>query len=191
MPRGLVRAWGLPHVHLFSQDPLLHVALLKQEPGADFSLVAPCLPRGQLYAQGQRFRVPDTPAEFQVEVHVQTASFGTFEQWVVFDFGRRPVLLRKLGLQLGQAHCLGHSGRPEPTCPEEPGRWHTGNRRVVPCMPRTAEQAALMAKYKAPASALELSRSLASGRSSLSSYRQKMHHFLYEEEAAQQRLVAR
>ncbi|KAM5178909.1 3'-5' exoribonuclease HELZ2 isoform 3-T3 [Callospermophilus lateralis] len=175
-----------------SEDPLLHVALLKQEPGADFSLVAPSLPRGQLYAQGQHFRVPDTSAEFQVEVHVQAASFGTFEQWVVFDFGHRPVVLQKLGLQLGQAQSLGFCGRPAPTFLEERGRWHTGNRHVVPCMPRTAEQVALVAKYKAPALALEFSHSsLASGPISLSNYRQKMHNFLYEEEAAQQRLVAR
>lgn len=166
--------------------------MLKQEPGADFSLVAPCLPPGRLYASGERFRVPSSRAEFQVGVRVQTASFGTFEQWVVFDFGRRPVLLRKLGLQLGQAHCSELCRRPAPGCPEELDRWHTGNRHVVPCVERTAEQAALMAKYKVPTLAVKVSPSgLASEPISRASYRQHMHHFLYEEEAARQQLVAK
>ncbi|KFO37510.1 Peroxisomal proliferator-activated receptor A-interacting complex 285 kDa protein [Fukomys damarensis] len=178
-----------------SEDPLLHVALLKQEPGADFSLVAPCLPSGWLYASGERFRVPSSRAEFQVGVRVQTTSFGTFEQWVVFDFGRRPVLLRKLRLQLGQALCSelgGRGGRPAPGRPEEVDVWHTGNRHVVPCVERTAEQAALMTKYKVPTLGLKVSpSSLASEPISQANYRQNMHHFLYEEEAARRQLVAK
>ncbi|XP_036757595.2 helicase with zinc finger domain 2 isoform X2 [Manis pentadactyla] len=175
-----------------SEEPLQHVALLKQEPGADFSLVAPCLPPGQLYAQGERFRVPDCPAAFRVGVHVQSTSFGTFEQWVVFDFGRRPALLRKLQLQLGQAPCLGLSEQAAPSHTRELELWNAGNRRVVPDVELTAEQAALMAKYKVPALALEFRRGgLAPGPISRANYRQRMHQFLYEEEAAQQQLVAR
>ncbi|XP_013000059.2 3'-5' exoribonuclease HELZ2 isoform X2 [Cavia porcellus] len=177
---------------IHSEDPLLHVALLKQEPGADFSLVARCLPPGRLYASGERFRVPDSQAEFQVGVLVQTTSFGTFEQWVVFDFGRRPVLLRKLGLQLGQAHCSELRRSPAPGRPEELEHWHPGNRHVVPCMEQTAEQAALMAKYKVPTLALEVGHgSLATEPLSRTNYRQSMHHFLYEEQAARQQLVAK
>ncbi|XP_054323489.1 3'-5' exoribonuclease HELZ2 [Pongo pygmaeus] len=175
-----------------SEEPLLHVALLKQEPGADFSLVAPGLPPGRLYARGERFRVPSSTADFQVGVRVQAASFGTFEQWVVFDFGRRPVLLQKLGLQLGQGHRPGPCRNLALRHPEEMERWHTGNRHVVPGVERTAEQTALMAKYKGPALALEFNRSgLASGPISPTNYRQRMHQFLYEEEAAQQQLVAK
>ncbi|XP_014642761.1 PREDICTED: helicase with zinc finger domain 2 [Ceratotherium simum simum] len=177
---------------IHSEEPLLHVALLKQEPGADFSLEAPRLPLGRLYAQGERFCVPGSPAEFHVGVRVQSSSFGTFEQWVVFDFGHRPALLRKLGLQLGQAHCPGLRGTPVPGHPVELERWHPGNRHVVPSVARTAEQAALMARYKVPALALDFSRSgLASGPISCTNYRQRMHQFLYEEEAAQQQLVAK
>lgn len=166
------------------------MALLKQEPGADFSLVAPCLPLDQVYAQGERFHVPDCPTEFRVGVRVQSASFGTFEQWVVFDFGRRPALLQRLALQLGQEHRPG--GLLTPSHPEELERWNTGNRHVVPGVERTAEQAALMAKYKVPALALEFCRgSPAREPLSCTNYRQRMHQFLYEEEAAQQQLVAK
>lgn len=168
------------------------MALLKQELGADFSLVAPRLLPGQLYAKGARFRVRSAPARFRVEVRVQGASFGCFEQWVVFDFGRRPALLRKLGLLLGQVRCPGPRGRPACGHAEELERWHTGNRHVVPGVERTAEQVALVAKYKAPALALDFSPGgSASGPVSCADYRPRVHQFLYEEEAAQQRLVAR
>ncbi|XP_032112899.1 helicase with zinc finger domain 2 [Sapajus apella] len=175
-----------------SEEPLLHVALLKQEPGADFSLVAPCLPTGQVYARGERFRVLGSAADFQVGVRVQAASFGAFEQWVAFDFGCRPVLLRKLRLQLGQGRGPGPCDGLALGRPEELERWHSGNRHVVPVVERTAEQTALMARYKAPALALEFNRSgLASGPISPANYRQRMHQFLYEEEEAQQQLVAK
>ncbi|XP_030888900.1 helicase with zinc finger domain 2 isoform X2 [Leptonychotes weddellii] len=177
---------------IHSEEPLLHVALLKQELGADFSLVAPCLPPGRLYAEGERFRARASPARFRVEVRVQSASFGFFEQWVVFDFGRRPVLLRKLGLQLGQVRCPGLRGVAARDHPEELERWHTGNRLVVPAVERTAEQVALVAKYKVPALALDFSHGgPAPGPISRANYRQRMHQFLYEEEAAQQQLVAK
>ncbi|KAM4842633.1 3'-5' exoribonuclease HELZ2 isoform 2-T2 [Thomomys bottae] len=177
---------------IHSADPLLHVALLKQEPGAEFSLVAPSIPPGRLYALGERFHVPSSPAEFQVEVRAQASSFGSFEQWVAFDFGRRPVLLRKLGLQLGQTHSRGLCGRPSPGHTEEMERWHTGNRCIVRAVERTAEQVALMAKYKAPALALESGlQDLTESPITRTNYRQMMHHFLYREEAAQQQLVAR
>lgn len=181
---------GPPHHPVSPQDPLQHVALLKQEPGADFSLVAPRLPLGRVYAQGERFRLPGRPAGYQVAVCVQGTSFGTFEQWVVFDFGRRPALLRRLELQLGQERRP--AGTPAPGRHEELERWHTGNRHVVPSVERTAEQAALMAKYKVPALALEFRHGgPAPGPLSCANYRQRLHQFLYEEEATQQQLVAK
>ncbi|XP_028629876.1 helicase with zinc finger domain 2 isoform X3 [Grammomys surdaster] len=177
---------------IHSEDPLLHVALLKQEPGAAFSLVAPSLPPHQIYAQGKHFCVPNSQAQFQVGVLVQAASFGSFEQWVVFDFGRRPVLLQKLKLQLGQTHSLRLDGKPAPSRPQELEYWHTGNRHVVLAVDWTPEQEALMAKYKLPSLALEFNQNvLVWGPISRTNYRQRMHKFLYEEETAQQRLVAK
>ncbi|KAJ8779156.1 hypothetical protein J1605_013007 [Eschrichtius robustus] len=95
------------HAWTFTEAPLLHVALLKQAPGADFSLAAPSLPPGR--------------------------------QWVVFHFCPRPVLLRKLELQLGQAHPWGLWGTPAPGLPEELERWHAGNCHVGPGVERTAK----------------------------------------------------
>lgn len=177
---------------IHSEDPLLHVALLNQEPGAAFSLVAPSLPPHQLYAQGKHFCVQSSPAQYKVGVLVQAVAFGSFEQWVVFDFGRRPVLLQKLKLQLGQTHSQGLNGKPAPSHPQELECWHTGNRHVVLEVDWTPEQEALMAKYKLPSLALEFNQIVPDwGPISRSNYRQRMHKFLYEEEAAQQQLVAK
>ncbi|XP_006897012.1 PREDICTED: helicase with zinc finger domain 2 [Elephantulus edwardii] len=179
--------------HIHSEDPLLHVALLRQELGADFSLVtrsaqSPSL----LYAQGRHFCTPGSWADFRVGVSVKGAAFGTFEQWLVFDFGRRPVLLRKLVLRVGQVHSWGSQGAVGPRPCQELERWHTGNRQIVPSVDRTDEQVSLMAKYKTPSLALDFSPSGSdTGPLTCSNYRQRMHQFLYEEEAAQQRLVAK
>jgi hypothetical protein len=37
----------------------------------------------------------------QVDVHFTGGMFGSFVQWIAFDFGSRPVLLRKLNVELG------------------------------------------------------------------------------------------
>uniref|UniRef100_A0A7N4P008 Helicase with zinc finger 2 n=1 Tax=Sarcophilus harrisii TaxID=9305 RepID=A0A7N4P008_SARHA len=179
---------------IHSKDPLQHVALLKHQMGAIFSLVCPGLPQRQLYAQGSRFHVQDTAMTFQVEVLVECITFGSYEQWVAFDFGRRPVLVQKLYVQVGQKETLG----PPPciqdhNCLLELIRWHSGNRCVVPNVGRTAEQVNLLAKYKVSPQELENYRSKASDQVSITpvNYRERMHQFLYMEEEAQQELVAK
>ncbi|XP_074144959.1 LOW QUALITY PROTEIN: 3'-5' exoribonuclease HELZ2 [Sminthopsis crassicaudata] len=179
---------------IHSKDPLQHVALLKHQMGAIFSLVCPGLPQGQLYAQGSRFHVQGTAMTSQVEVLVECITFGSYEQWVAFDFGCRPVLVQKLYVQVGQKETLG-----PPACIQDHNclleliRWNSGNRCVVPCVGRTAEQVKLLAKYKVSLQELENYRSKASDQIPITpgNYRERMHQFLYMEEEAQQELVAK
>lgn len=128
---------------------------------------------------------------FRVTVHVLSASFGTFEQWLVFSFGHLPALLRKLTLQLGQESCLEVPGQ-SASVQQPLERWHTGNRQVVPGVERKAGEAALLAKYKVPDLVLDLNHGCqALEPISCANYRQRMHQFLFEEETAQQQLVAK
>ncbi|XP_038605944.1 helicase with zinc finger domain 2 [Tachyglossus aculeatus] len=176
-----------------SMDPLLHVALLKRLTGATFSLVAEGLQRGVSYAQGERFHVPGTALTSQVEVRMDCVTFGAYEQWVVFDFGHRPVLLQKLQVTVGRRDS------PSPQAPPRDegrfvdlARWHGGNRHIIPSVKRSSDDLQLLAKYKVPALALEFRPGgLAQGPATRFNYREKMHHFLYLEEETQQRLVAK
>ncbi|XP_044515585.1 helicase with zinc finger domain 2 [Gracilinanus agilis] len=179
-----------------SKDPLQHVALLKRQTGAIFSLVSPGLPPGQLYAHGSRFLMQGAAMmTFQVEVLVECIAFGSYEQWVAFDFGCRPVLVRKLHVQVGQKETAGISPTytQDPDCLMELIRWHSGNRCVVPSMARTDEQMRLLAKYKVSPQQLEYYMSMASDHIPITpvNYRDRMHQFLYVEEEAQQQLVAK
>uniref|UniRef100_A0A5F8GGE6 Helicase with zinc finger 2 n=1 Tax=Monodelphis domestica TaxID=13616 RepID=A0A5F8GGE6_MONDO len=164
-------------------------------PEAVFSLVIPGLPPGQLYAHGSRFHMQGAVMTFQVEVLVECIAFGSYEQWVAFDFGCRPVLVRKLHVQVGQRKTAGIS----PTCPQDHDclmeliRWHSGNRCVVPSVARADEQMRLLAKYKLNPQQLEYYMSMASDHIPITpvNYRDRMHQFLYVEEEAQQQLVAK
>ncbi|XP_043836901.1 helicase with zinc finger domain 2-like [Dromiciops gliroides] len=183
-------------IHSKGQRPLKSVALLKQHMGAMFSLVGPGLPPGQFCAQGSRFRVHDAAVmTFHVEVHVECIATGSYDQWVAFDFGRRPVLIQKLHVQVGQKEV------PEmlPTCIQDHGcllkmiHWHSGTRCVVPSVARTAEEVNLLAKYNVSSQEMNNYKSMASTQIpiTLANYRDRMHQFLYVEEEAQQQLMDR
>ena len=42
-------------------------------------------------------------ASYHIQVCFTGGMFGLFRQWVIFDFGGRPVLLRELTVELGPA----------------------------------------------------------------------------------------
>ncbi|XP_010190912.1 PREDICTED: helicase with zinc finger domain 2-like, partial [Mesitornis unicolor] len=85
-----------------SQMTLQHVALLKREPGANFYLTGNGLSRGLHYIRGEHVAtLPSSPPAALVEVCVECCTLGVFEQWVVFDFGSRPVLMQKIKVKVG------------------------------------------------------------------------------------------
>lgn len=44
---------------------------------------------------------------YHVEVCFTGGMFGLFRQWLIMDFGVRPVLMHELTVELGQAECRG------------------------------------------------------------------------------------
>lgn len=176
---------------LFTQRPLVHVALLKQEPGAFFTLddkhPVPCI-----YSSGEHFRSADTA--YDITVTFMLINPGLYEQWLVLDFGMRPALLKKL--RVNTSHLpLGdneeHTGGPR-TNFKSVERWHQENRIVIPCLPRTEEEEELLKEYKPPQIS-PLYKSLYNSRTPLTNenYKERMHHFLYSEEHAVQEVVSR
>lgn len=167
------------------------MALLKQEPGASFTLddisSEPCI-----YCSGETF-VSDGST---IDITVSFTSFnpGVYEQWLVLDFDMRPVLLKKLRVRVGQPS-LDDAEHPTVNWGvslESVERWHRGNRVIVPCSSRTEEQETLFKEYKPPQiNFLYKASDNASTPLNHENYKETMHHFLYKEEQAEDQVVSR
>ena len=175
---------------MFVQRELVHVALLKQEPGALFSLgdnsSVPCV-----YASGQQFLSRDMA--YSITVTFTSVHPGLYEQWVVLDFDMRPVLLKKLKVRVGQLP-VDDSEQPstnQGATFQIAARWHRGNRVVIPCSSRTEEQEEMLKKYKPPQISL-VHRFSHNKQTPLTNenYKEKMHQFLYNEEQAVDQIVS-
>ncbi|CAB1354249.1 unnamed protein product, partial [Coregonus sp. 'balchen'] len=170
---------------------LAHVALLKQEPGASFSLdensPEPCT-----YSTGEQLCNSDMT--YDITVSFKSNKPGLYKQWLVFDFDMRPVLLQKLKVKVGQ--------QPSPILeepPEDIGRpsqnlehWHRGNRVIVPCLDKTKVQEELLKEYKPPQINLQY-KPLNDSNTAMThqNYKKRMHSFLYTEEKAEDQVVSR
>uniref|UniRef100_A0A8C7KD26 Helicase with zinc finger domain 2 n=1 Tax=Oncorhynchus kisutch TaxID=8019 RepID=A0A8C7KD26_ONCKI len=170
---------------------LAHVALLKQEPGASFSLdensPEPCT-----YSTGESFCNSDMT--YDITVSFKSNNPGLYEQWLVFDFDMRPVLLQKLKVKVGQQLS---PKLEEP--PEDVGlpsqnleRWHRGNRVFIPCLEKTEVQEELLKEYKPPQISLRY-KPLDDRNTPMNhqNYKERMHSFLYTEEQAEDQVVSR
>ena len=81
------------------QLALQKVALLYNRDRLHFSLVG----AEKQIAQGDAFAVPDSSGERSYRIRLQFTGgmFGSFQQWVIFDFGQEPVLCRKITVEVG------------------------------------------------------------------------------------------
>ncbi|XP_060086564.1 helicase with zinc finger domain 2 [Heteronotia binoei] len=177
-----------------SQKPLKHVALLKRAPGAAFFLAGDGLSRGLTYASGERFKpLPTSPPVSEIRVCVECCTFGIYEQWLVFDFGSRPVLAQKFQVKIGkkEAHWSVDPAAEQSSQFVDFARWHSGNRVVVPSVPRSSKEIQLLAKYKIPSLSLDFKHGAEKKPITLVNYREQMHNFLFREEEAEQTVVTK
>ncbi|KAM3620780.1 uncharacterized protein V6R79_001830 [Siganus canaliculatus] len=175
-----------------TERQLVHVALLKQEPGASFTLgeisSEPCI-----YLSGEHFLTEDRT--YDITVSFTSINPGPYEQWLVLDFDMRPVLLKKLRVTIGQLpvddteeQAIKH----EATL-ESAERWHRGNRKIIPCVSRTEEQEELLKEYKPPQINILYKSKYNTSQTPLNNenYKERMHNFLYNEEQAEDQVVSR
>lgn len=173
----------------FPQRQLLHVALLKQEPGAAFSLSDNS---SAMYLPGKEFCSEDMC--FSITVSFTCSHPGLYEQWLVLDFDMRPVLVRKLKVRVGLP----------PLDDDKPPSWNTGamfhkrerwhreNRVIIPCLSRQEEQEKLSKEYKLPQmSSFHKDSQTKQPLLNNKNYKEWMHHFLFAEEKAQDQIVSR
>uniref|UniRef100_UPI0037E7520A 3'-5' exoribonuclease HELZ2-like n=1 Tax=Semicossyphus pulcher TaxID=241346 RepID=UPI0037E7520A len=180
------------HFQVETERQLVHVALLKQEPGASFTLgdisSLPCI-----YSSGKHFITKDTT--YDITVSFTSIHPGLYEQWLVLDFDMRPVLLKKLRVRVGQ---LSLNETEEPAVNsgatfQSAERWHRENRVIIPCSSRTEEQEELLKEYKPPQINFLYTSSNNNNQipPNHENYRERMHHFLYNEERAEDQIVSR
>ncbi|XP_042082561.1 helicase with zinc finger domain 2 isoform X4 [Haplochromis burtoni] len=171
-----------------TERELVHVALLKQEPGASFTLgdadSEPCI-----YSSGEPFLRED--GTYDITLSFTSINPGLYRQWLVLDFDMRPVLLKKLKVRVGHSVVTEQpavsSGARFQSCE----RWHRGNRIIIPCSSRTEEQDELLKMYKPPQISF-LYKSSHNIQTPLNNenYKERMHHFLYNEECAEDQVVS-
>ncbi|XP_028263043.1 helicase with zinc finger domain 2-like isoform X2 [Parambassis ranga] len=173
-----------------TERQLVHVALLKQEPGASFTLgdssSEPCI-----YLSGKNFLTDDMT--YDITVSFTSINPGLYEQWLVLDFNMRPVLLKKLKVRAG----LPPDHTDEPTANhgatfQTAERWHRGNRVIIPSSFRKEEREDLLKEYKPPQISLLYKASHNSQKPlSKENYKERMHQFLYNEELTVEQVVSR
>ncbi|MGH0156998.1 UNVERIFIED_CONTAM: hypothetical protein FKN15_032931 [Acipenser sinensis] len=181
-----------PNPQVNNKRPLVHVALLKQEPGATFTLTQDGSPKVRSYAEGNRFSTSDRT--FLIEIFFESVNSGIYEQWVVFDFDMRPVLVQKIQVRVGQQNfvqpdmCL--DGKESGFADLE--RWNSGNRIIVPCFEKTEAEQQLLKKYKAPVLTLQYKhRTGEKTPITQMNYKEQMHSFLNREEQAEEEVLSK
>nr|XP_055059150.1 helicase with zinc finger domain 2-like [Misgurnus anguillicaudatus] len=176
-----------------TERSLVHVALLKAESGAVFSLgdnlnTFPPI----THTPGHHLR--SSHSTYELSVCFLSFRPGVYEQWLVFDFDMRPVLLRKIKVRVGeQFHA--QQDEEENECAENVSneRWDRGNRVIVPFSTTSrGVDELLLSKYKPPRMNLHFSsytdHSLPLRQDN---YRERAHDFLFREEIAEEKLISR
>lgn len=131
---------------------------------------------------------------YDIIVSFKSNNPGLYQQWLVFDFGMRPVLLQKLKVKVGQQLSPKLEEPPEDVGPpsQNQERWHRGNRVFIPCLEKTEVQEELLKEYKPPQISL-LYKPLDDRNTPMNhqNYKERMHSFLYTEEQAEDQVVSR
>ncbi|XP_013417543.1 helicase with zinc finger domain 2 isoform X2 [Lingula anatina] len=186
------------HLWSFTLEPdidrkLAKVALLYNKDRLHFALHSDDLSKNCQVADGEFFEEEDEKGQlsYRVEVHFTGGMFGSFSQWVVFDFGVKPALYRKLQVEVGteEAHEKVKELREKLTF----DRWTLTNREIVKIDYNLTDEltATAMRQYKEPSSAdavitqdsviVELNRH---------NYEHKMHKLLEVEELTRSNMIS-
>ncbi|KAG1934976.1 putative helicase with zinc finger domain [Pimephales promelas] len=177
-----------------TERSLAHVALLKVENGAVFSLSDSLQNTFPPVTHTAGHHLRSSHSTYQLSVSFLSFRPGVYEQWLVFDFDLRPVLLRKLKVRVGQQFHVQPDEAEESECAERLSneRWNRGNRVIVPFSSRKEEDEQLLSKYKSPQLNLQFNpHADHSSPIHRDNYRERAHHFLFREEIAEEKLISR
>ncbi|XP_022107369.1 uncharacterized protein LOC110988307 isoform X2 [Acanthaster planci] len=176
-----------------NKKPLQEVGLLFPDPHIRFHL-SRARDKHQVCSGGDLSDGSDT---YRVQVVFSSETLGTFNQWVVFNFGSEPVLIRKLQVNVGARDM------PIPSVPSriptEP--WNNSNSQLVkysdPANMTASQQAernlveGLQERYPYQAPHRYRDRSILSEELSCDNYKEVMHNVLYLEEKECSRKISK
>ncbi|KAL6458357.1 hypothetical protein MHYP_G00335870 [Metynnis hypsauchen] len=204
-----VRQEHIPHRWKFtvtSKVALDVVALMRQDVGATFVLGEDSREE-RSYSSAIWFETQDasnTQKVYEVIVSFTSDHKGFYEQWLVFDFDMRPVLLQKLKVIVGEqlSQRVQDTESTQQTIDSFSNTletqhaqyteqiWQEGTVEIVPYCERTAAQQELLNRYRHPETHLS-TETTGPGPITHQNYKEKMHSFLYQEEMEQHNLVRR
>ncbi|KAL7891675.1 hypothetical protein AOLI_G00011510 [Acnodon oligacanthus] len=182
------------------------VALMRQDVGATFVLGEDSREE-RSYSNGVWFETQDTSNNqkvYEVIVSFTSDHKGFYEQWLVFDFDMRPVLLQKLKVIVGEqlSQRVQDTESTQQTIDSFSNTletqhaqyaeqiWQEETVEIVPYWQRTEAQQELLNRYRHPERHLS-TETTGPGPITHQNYKKKMHSFLYQEEMEQDNLVRR
>ncbi|XP_041364401.1 helicase with zinc finger domain 2-like [Gigantopelta aegis] len=174
-----------------SQFPLLKTALLLDKDRLHFTIQMED-GRNHQIAQGDVFEDVDNHGNdcYRVIIQFTGRMFGSFSQWVIFDFGMYPVVVRKLSVEVGNhdVHNVVKSLRQKLSF----DRWTSQNREIVR-QPEPTEpfDDQLLQRYKAPdASERVVTQDSIIAELNRNNYIHKMHKLLELEELTRHQIIS-
>lgn len=182
--------------HFSFQNALAEIALLKQEPGASFTLSEDSSEQ-RTYSTGVWYHSSHSESTYEVTVSFIATCPGVYEQWLVFDFDTRPVLLQKILVRVGMpsfTHQIVSEQCPVSKDPVPPNLklWNRGNRVIVPYITRPEAEIRLLKEFEPPAMNRQYYQRIEDCDSiNHRNYKERMHCFLYQEEQAEDEIVCR
>ncbi|XP_061191305.1 helicase with zinc finger domain 2-like [Saccostrea echinata] len=172
-----------------SRRTLEKVALLYNKDRLHFSLKESEMEKNTQIAPGTSFQIDNH--RYQVEVQFTGNMFGSFNQWVIFDFGTLPVLVRKLYVEVGTigTHEKVKSLREKLNF----DRWTAENREIIRYEGANVDELErkLTSKYKAPFSSDSvISQHSVATELNWNNYHHKMHQLLEMEEMKRHQIIS-
>ncbi|KAH9515064.1 hypothetical protein Btru_019075, partial [Bulinus truncatus] len=186
--KNAVHTWTF---NIYTEKQLQKVALLHNRNRLHFSLLGSTDQQSQV-ATGDSFLATDEMGRacYVVHVHFTASMFGSFSQWVIFDFDSRPVLVRKLAVEIGAS--LQQEKVRELRENLAFDRWTSQNKVIVrqpdPSLDEFTEK--LLQKYKEPVSSDDVVTLDSITELNQHNYIHKMHKLLELEEITRHHIIS-
>lgn len=178
----------------YLQYVLERVALLYNKDRLHFALQSNDIDRSCQIAQGSVFEDVDSQGLpcYRVKVQFTGTMFGSFSQWVIFDFNVEPVVVRKLSVEVGTMKT--HEKVKHLRQKLHFDRWTSENREIIPFKAEHVEE--MQRKLKKIYKAADSSHSVVTQHSvatelNCNNYVHKMHKLLHMEEITRHQIISR